>query len=51
MKEGKQKNNQLIPEGITDCRALKRILIPKGTRKKFEAMFPLKQTWELLMEE
>ena len=42
---------KIDPTAFQGCRALKRILIPKGTRKKFEAMFPLKQTWELLMEE
>ena len=42
---------KIDPTAFLGCRALKRILIPKGTRKKFEAMFPLKQTWELLMEE
>ena len=39
------------PTAFCGCRALKRILIPRGTRKKFEAMFPFKQTWGLLMEE
>ena len=43
--------SKIDPTAFQGCRALKRILIPKGTRKKFEAMFPLKQTWELLMEE
>ena len=43
--------SKIDPTAFSGCRALKRILIPKGTRKKFEAMFPLKQTWELLMEE
>ena len=42
---------KIDPTAFQGCRALKRILIPKGTRKKFEALFPLKQTWELLMEE
>ena len=42
---------KIDPTAFLGCRALKRIIIPKGTRKKFEAMFPLKQTWELLMEE
>lgn len=42
---------KIDPTAFLGCRELKRILIPKGTRKKFEAMFPLKQTWELLMEE
>ena len=42
---------KIDPTAFQGCRALKRILIPKGTRKKFEAMFPLKQTWKLLMEE
>ena len=42
---------KIDPTAFSGCRALKRILIPKGTRKKFEAMFPLKQTCELLMEE
>ena len=43
--------SKIDPTAFEGCRALKRILIPKGTRKKFEALFPLKQTWELLMEE
>ena len=43
--------SKIDPTAFQGCRALKRILIPKGTRKKFEALFPLKQTWELLMEE